>query len=952
MPLNKSLLGCLFFCFLVGDLLSDVDVPDGWRHESVAAYPLIQFPTMAGLGEEGVLYVCETSGENLNNKELDQKKPGRIRRLVDVDGDGIYDSATTFADQMTFPQGALWHGGSLYVASPPSMWKLTDTDGDGVSDIREEIATGFSYTGNAADIHGPFLHPDGRMFWCHGRKGHEVFEKDRLISKAKGARIWYSESDGSELGWLAGGGMDNPVELVFLPNGDVLGTVNLFHGRPRGDVLVHWVEGGVYPRRDQASVLSEFTSTGSLLNEALNFGHVAVSGLCLSRFDSRPDRNEFAILVSIFNTGEIHKVQIRPHGSTWKGADETLFRSHQDGYHPTDVLEKANGDLLIVNSGAWFRNGCPSSLLARPGFSGGIDLLRRTLPVKPTIEKKDLRWAEGSDELTQAIASNDAVRIQVALHLTKREKGNLTDRQIQQLIRLLEHQDRMVQRSAAEAIGATHDRRGRLRLFEQLLRPDLDRFHEHAILHALIRQGGPFAWDSSWENESAEYLRRNLILADALNPGEITTGLLSNLLNRNDEALTEQCLAVMKKRGVWKPHAGQMLVQLLDHASSVSPDALKLLLPESIGETATDSLLAGRLDPQSPQAAILIKAFKEMGPTKVSEVLADAVVQLAESGGSHSQDAWEVAMDLQHPAIQVWQKERQKDPDLGQARRIRMLVHITKRNARLDDPTLNLVSGILGASDPILELKAIELLAKASLSEQQLLSLQPKLADVSPAALSPLVDVFLRKRTLKVGRALVEGLQASGHSDVLDHSELKRALVRFPPEIYLEAKDWLNRLVDAQLDRRRRINQLVLNLPEGRPEKGKMVFHSAQTLCARCHRVDDEGGLVGPDLSRIGRIRNRTDLVESILYPSSTIGRDFESWTMNLSDGEQVSGVILEQTGDKIRYALADGQAREVERSKVLSMKPSPISIMPQGLDHAMTPDQLADLLAYLESRR
>ncbi len=66
--------------------------------------------------------------------------------------------------------------------SPPGLWKLTDTTGSGVADKREMIVSGFGYSGNAADVHGPFVHPNGRLYCCHGRKGH----KDVSIAHAAG----------------------------------------------------------------------------------------------------------------------------------------------------------------------------------------------------------------------------------------------------------------------------------------------------------------------------------------------------------------------------------------------------------------------------------------------------------------------------------------------------------------------------------------------------------------------------------------------------------------------------------------------------------------------------------------------------------------------------------------------------------------------------------------------
>ena len=143
------------------------------------------------------------------------------------------------------------------------------------------IVSGFEYTGNAADVHGPFLHPNGRLYWCHGRKGHKVMQKDgTVVHEGLASGIWRCKPDGSDVQWHSLGCGDNPVEVDFTPEGDIIGVQNLYYTQPRGDTIVHWLYGGVYERADQMKAIAGLPRTLEHMPVMYNFGHVAVSGCC------------------------------------------------------------------------------------------------------------------------------------------------------------------------------------------------------------------------------------------------------------------------------------------------------------------------------------------------------------------------------------------------------------------------------------------------------------------------------------------------------------------------------------------------------------------------------------------------------------------------------------------------------------------------------------------------
>src|SRR5437867_806494 len=361
-----------------------MDLPDGLVAELAAAPPLVNHPIMATLGGRGELFVGDSSGTNLNKAGLEHALPHRVLLLTDTNADGVYDKVSVFADRMTFPQGGVWLEGALYVASPPGIWKLKDADGDGVADQREMIVGGFEYTGNAADVHGPFLHPNGRLYWCHGRKGHEVKQKDgTLVHAGMASGVWSCQPDGSDVRWHALSCADNPTEIDFTPEGEIVGTVNLFYVGPRGDTLVHWLRGGVYPREDQIPAIDGLPRTLEAMPVMHNFGHIAVSGCAFYRSGALDSEWRGNLLVVHFNTQRVTRLELAPDGATYRVTEREFLKLRDPDAHLTDVLEDRDGSLLVVDTGGWFRIGCPSSLVAKPDVAGAIYRIRKSgAPVK------------------------------------------------------------------------------------------------------------------------------------------------------------------------------------------------------------------------------------------------------------------------------------------------------------------------------------------------------------------------------------------------------------------------------------------------------------------------------------------------------------------------------------------------------------------------------------------
>ena len=288
-----------------------IQVPEGFSVELVAGPPLVKHPTLACLDDSGRLFVCDNAGVNLSAAELEKELPNSIKVLEDTDKDGRFDKSTVFADKMTYPMGGTWHDGSLYVASPPNIWRLKDTDGDNVADEREKIVSQFGYTGNAASIHGCFMGPDGRLYWCDGYHGHEFRDEDGNGHKPTLAGSYIFSS--CTAGWqrhphcTAGGGPDNPVEVDFT---DDRRDARYGQHHVLADRAIDCA-GSLATRRrvpalrtaccdeiDRAPVSYSGRSTA--------FGHVAVSGMtALSQRSDSITVSATTVFATFFNGGRI-----------------------------------------------------------------------------------------------------------------------------------------------------------------------------------------------------------------------------------------------------------------------------------------------------------------------------------------------------------------------------------------------------------------------------------------------------------------------------------------------------------------------------------------------------------------------------------------------------------------------------------------------------------------------
>lgn len=1003
------------------DSLANVSVPVGFKVELAAASPLVSHPIMAGFDDRGRLFVAENAGQNLKREDLEKELPNSIVLLTDTDDDGVFDKRSVFADKLTFPQGALWHDGWLYVASSGAIWRFKDTNNDDVADVREQIVSKFGYTGNAADVHGCFLGPEGRIYWCEGRHGHEITNAvGEVISKGKAARIFSCNPDGSDVQTHCGGGMDNPTEIDFTATGEMLGTVNILYPK-RGDCLVHWLHGGVYPRADQPAVLAEFRRTGELLDAVHDFGHVAVSGLCRYRPYGSTRQHGFGPsfndlwFVTEFNSHKLKQVQLTREGSTFRADVKDFLTSTSNDFHPTDVLQDADGSLLVIDTGGWFRIGCPTSQIAKPEVPGAIYRIRRQVEQKIADPwGRKINWDRATaDELIELLADqrfdvraravaqlvrnkdaavpylakaihddNATRRLQATEALIKigsekvvavlLDAAESDDSQVQQLAAfglgslrepsavdlltslLSSDEPAEVQLAAATALGKIGEPAAVSELLAAIARKP-DRSREHALIYALIEIDDPGETRQAFKHEGPLVKRAGLIALDQMTSSDLRREEVAELLSSGDIALQTAALDVLSRRPGWTEELVASVSKLLDQPQL--NDSQQTLIVSAIvafaKQTSVQQLIATRLNDEKLKPDVqrlLLEAIAQsqlltippairpgllnsLKSTEASTILA-AIAAAATTPRDFAEQLHTVANDQQRTA-EV---------------RLAALAAVSNGEPLATIEFQWLESQLASETPPALRIVAARALGSAGLTRGQQMALCKQVAAAGPLEIVPLLAAFDRPGDEYLGQQLAAALLAAPGTAALTLPQLESLAKHYPTATATALKPIFDRLHEATREQRTRLETLSSTLPAGNPTTGKQVFANRQTGCYLCHRIGNEGGRVGPDLSTIGQRRNQRDLLEAVIFPSSSLARGYESHALLLTDGRALTGLITRETADSIVLRSADQNEVRIARNHVEEMKPSPLSIMPAGLENALSKQQLADLIAYLQA--
>lgn len=895
-------------------------------------------------------------------------KSDRIRRLTDADGDGRAERVETYYEGLRHTMNlAVYHDGSVFVATRSEILRLRDRDDDGKAEERVRIAhleTAGDYPHNglsgfafdlAGDVYFGFGENLGADYELVGTDGR------RLKGGGEGGNIYRCRPDGAGLERVATG-FWNPFHLAFDRYGRLFTVDNDPDSRPPCRLL-HVVSGGDYGYRfrNGRRGTHPFTAWNGELPGTLPMASgtgEAPSGIVAYESDELPAAYRGQLLVTSWGDHRIDRFQLRPRGASVV-ADATPVVVGGENFRPVGIAIAPDGAVYF------------SDWVDKSYQLHGKGRVWRLKARSPAAKIRPADPAEGLTSPDRGWRERAARRL-----IADGEAGRRT------LIAALDSRVPYVRSIAAEALAAA-DRPAapgapavRRPLPELIARIPAET--DPALQAQLVRLAagrGRLADD----------------LFDSKRPAEVRAAALASLglpdptaaIDDADSLLRRAAaLAALDDSDPFLRHAALTgLARLhtagaeLDWNELTTPGrrlAYLLLLRER-HEVEARRHLPRWLD--DADASVRQAAVQWIGERQLKEHRAAVERTLSERAGTRALfeaclAALERLDDVARKPTDEWQGEQYvarllTDAGATPSVRRRALRSLRPDHPQLDAPRLR---KLLDDADPQVRLEAIRTLRESSIGER----------DAWLAAIATDERGTVEQRAAAI--VGLRGVDSASRTRLLDWATGDR------PELAFEALRSLRGAELNEADRRRLesvrnardaawrelADYVLANRPpdspsaesldawrqravgEGSAEAGERIFFHAQSVaCGRCHQIDGRGGSAGPDLTQVGRTFTLERLVESIVQPSREIAPHFVPWVVATTDGRVRTGLLVgEELDGAQRYVDEQGRPFLVKPLEIDERRPVEKSIMPDGLAARLTAQEFRDLLAYLRAER
>ncbi|MEK6477266.1 PVC-type heme-binding CxxCH protein [Catalinimonas sp. 4WD22] len=967
-------------------------LPEGFEIQLFASEPDIGKPLNIAFDARGRLWVTQS------HEYPFPAEPGegadRLSILEDTDGDGKADTFTHYEDTLNIPIGLLPIADAAIAYSIPNLYRFTDNNGDDQADQSKVLLGEFGHTDTHGMVNNLTRGYDGWVYTCHG------FTNTSTIAGTDGDSI--SMTSGNTFRFLPDGsrveqttfGQVNPFGLAYDELGYMYSTD--CHTSP----IYQLIRGADYPHFGKKEIGIGFGPDAKPMGEE----STALAGLALYDAKQFPEAYQNNFFIGDVVTCRVHRNSFEFKGSTpIAKAEEDLVKSEDPWFRPVDVKLGPDGALYIAD----FYNSIighyevPLDHPKRDNIRGriwrityrGAENTDDTNLADDTVE--ELLAALNHDNISVRMMAADQLADQAGEEAIAPAKALLNDASTEAkpytlalwvLYRLNALDEATIQKAAAHAdpIVRTHVMRiiretddpeqQYYDLVTQVLNdenPHVQRAAVEAIanyptmqtIEALVAQKEKIPDYDTHYRYTLRLMLRNLMRDEEM---------MRMVAARDWDAQQSATLADVMV-GVENTDAGRFLYDYL--ASTDADEKLEVNLQHAV-----------RFLPARQIAEVIRLGREKAGEDldlsfSIFKAMQEGLVQRGATGQAAMQ-AWggQLAEDLftaylpanSSPELPDTSKVAAEDAeklklavDLAGNYKLRSLAPEMKKvlQSSVDDPAVK-----IAAAQALLTIAPQEnaLLVQDILQdEQQSQEVRRRLITMlgeMPPTISTNILSEVNNLPPDLQKEMASALSSSPQGRDLLFQKVQQG------EVFARA------LVDPKIKERLLLNisdeqlstfeELVANVPAVTEEKNQLIeerlanFSNADSLvqsgvmvfnrnCKTCHRVSNEGGMIGPQLIGIGNWGAEA-LATKILDPNRNISEAFRTYTIKTRDGQVRTGLYRREEGEALVFANMNGEEFSVAKSNIEEREPSEYTLMPDHFGEVLPQEDFNALLSYL----
>lgn len=942
--------------------LAALRVPDGYAVELVAAEPLVQDPINIAFGPDGRVWVVEMA-----DYPRGTAGGGRVKWLRDNDGDGDLDEAHVFLSELSYPTSVMPYGNGVLIIAAPNIILATDSDDDGAADKTEVLITGIHAANPQHRASGFEIGLDGWLHFSAGEGTRElVSHRNAQTLEVHNRDVAWNVRTG-ELRTTAGEtqfvrardafgnwfGNSNSYPIYQYPIEDRYVHQSSIPGGTRQHLLTPAVAPPVLPRSRTADrfndlfALNRFTSAcSSIVLRVPQLVDPQLAG---------DDRQEGFICEPVHNL--VARIEMRRSGSAFSAnrhpqdIQYDFLTSTDPWSRPVRVVNAPDGSLWVVDMvrrviehPEWI----PTAWQERLDLRSGAELGRIYRIFRRDHPPSHLPRAGVGNSLVEKLADpNGAVRDLALLDLITTKDSELSEAEatdLQTNIRQLArgHDQAAVRVSALGCLAAMS-----------------------WMTEADVRAG--------LQDKDPRVVRWALELCESLPQPTRELAFDINAVSDRDVG------GFVDLQWVLTVSAMPQL------ATQIGNQGLATIAARSRGDewiTKALSLV------QQPEQALAVARG------------------MLQAWGTAEQVSPSVFAAVEDCVVQLWKKSPVSERNRFAEEQLRLLLAATTSNPGSGNLTPNqlLLLAVLAKtaspeSSPLSQLlsqataQSLQRLEDSSTPETQQLTLVNLLGC---GLTSPSDDLRLAKKLIEgktsesVQRASIESLRRLADPEVAElllelWPDLNSSLRSAAGATILARRDWARSLVLALETGTVRPNQLDLATLQqlrsygdrdlrnrclelfGKPsERSHVVARYLAELpapiantagqklfvehCGACHQAASGKSTLGPPLENLQHW-TLDQWLTAILDPNQAVEPKYRQSTVLTTDGQIVAGILIDQNPQELQLAVSDGSVKSLPTSEVETIKLSGISLMPEGFEEKLTPQQLSELLGYLRNR-